>query len=480
MPPPVKSFRVKLRDAIKGHNCLQLDGQGDSSIVFCNPCEKSLKIRPKNEANSIAEHLKSVGHKANVDSAKSGQTQPSIVSSLISKSPAYKLANMMVKCDIPLYKLTNTIFRNYWEDAFKKEMPSRAACLREVENIYKDVMNRIRQAIGNSDIYMILDETTDAKESKVVNVLVGVIDGKEHKSMLCNQEIVQTANAIEIGKVFLRTLNYLFPGQEFYDRVKFVITDAAPYMICCFKNQKAALFKNLVHITCIVHMLHRVAEDVKQNCGTLDKFIGKIKAVLLKSRSRQNRFKEETGLLLPPKAIITRWGSWLTVSLYYLDNWEIVFKFLEKLIAEKIDKSVHLEQIASILNSTSKYKLLKDQMLSIETFRNIPDIIASLENPKLTVTEQLAKLDAAESEISSSLTARNKYIKLVNKNIGLRVMREMQSDLVKVLQYKFVPLTSVDVERSFSQYKAFLRPNRHSFIEENIKFHTIISYNNFM
>lgn len=39
----------------------------------------------------------------------------------------------------------------------------------------------------------------------------------------------------------------------------------------------------------------------------------------------------------------------------------------------------------------------------------------------------------------------------------------------ELASFKYAPITSVDVERSFSMYKSFLRPNRQSFTFDNIK-----------
>lgn len=43
---------------------------------------------------------------------------------------------------------------------------------------------------------------------------------------------------------------------------------------------------------------------------------------------------------------------------------------------------------------------------------------------------------------------------------------------------KFSPITSVDVERSFSSYKTLLTDNRRSFIFENLKESLIVQCNN--
>lgn len=43
--------------------------------------------------------------------------------------------------------------------------------------------------------------------------------------------------------------------------------------------------------------------------------------------------------------------------------------------------------------------------------------------------------------------------------------------------FKYAPLTSVNVERSFSAYKTLLADNRHSFLFENLKKYLIVQCN---
>ena len=43
--------------------------------------------------------------------------------------------------------------------------------------------------------------------------------------------------------------------------------------------------------------------------------------------------------------------------------------------------------------------------------------------------------------------------------------------------FKFAPITSVDVERSFSKYKTLLSDKRYSFTESNFEMHLVVNYN---
>jgi hypothetical protein len=48
----------------------------------------------------------------------------------------------------------------------------------------------------------------------------------------------------------------------------------------------------------------------------------------------------------------------------------------------------------------------------------------------------------------------------------------------KIASFKYAPITSCDVERSFNQYKSILHSNRRSFVFENLKQHIIVACNN--
>lgn len=82
---------------------------------------------------------------------------------------------------------------------------------------------------------------------------------------------------------------------------------------------------------------------------------------------------------------------------------------------------------------------------------------------------------------------------VLKKNVGLAMlkkiknilngelidMKDLPEDLVinDLTYFKYAPITSVNVERSFSAYKTLLTNNRRSFKVENIKKHLIIQCN---
>ena len=54
---------------------------------------------------------------------------------------------------------------------------------------------------------------------------------------------------------------------------------------------------------------------------------------------------------------------------------------------------------------------------------------------------------------------------------------ELELDASDLTCFKYAPVTSCDVERSFSKYKAIVSDNRRSFKFENLKMHVVIQCN---
>eukprot|EP00102_Acyrthosiphon_pisum_P008285 XP_003244687.2 PREDICTED: uncharacterized protein LOC100568926 [Acyrthosiphon pisum] len=135
---------------------------------------------------------------------------------------------------------------------------------------------------------------------------------------------------------------------------------------------------------------------------------------------------------------------------------------------------------------TSNFKVLSESILKLQT-KNMPS------------AESLSIVDNVQTQLKSVQGEPGKkvYEKMENvlsKNIGLKTLKQISSilsgsistmdDLPEDLTtkydlvfYKYAPITSVDVERSFSVYKNLLSHNRRSFKLENIKKHLISQCN---
>jgi hypothetical protein len=129
----------------------------------------------------------------------------------------------------------------------------------------------------------------------------------------------------------------------------------------------------------------------------------------------------------------------------------------------------------------SNFGTLSDSITQLETFglslHHLIKIVQDVEN----------KIQQAGNRVGQDI--KNKLKSVLDKNTGFKTMttiskilngekvsnQNFSDDLNNsdIAYFQFAPITSVDVERSFSKYKNLLSDNRRLFTIENIK-HTLI------
>lgn len=68
--------------------------------------------------------------------------------------------------------------------------------------------------------------------------------------------------------------------------VLLIVTDAAPYMVCAMKALKV-LYPKMIHVTCLAHGLHRVAEFIRSQMKDVNNLISSVKKIFLKVSALQ-------------------------------------------------------------------------------------------------------------------------------------------------------------------------------------------------
>ncbi len=70
------------------------------------------------------------------------------------------------------------------------------------------------------------------------------------------------------------------------------------------------------------YALHNVAEEIRNSYKNVDNLTATVKKIFLKASHCIEILKENYPYLpLPPKPVITKWGSWLDATIYYVDNY---------------------------------------------------------------------------------------------------------------------------------------------------------------
>lgn len=239
----------------------------------------------------------------------------------------------------------------------------------------------------------------------------------------------------------------------------------------------------MVHLTCLAHACHRVAEEVRSKFPMVDQLVGNVK-VFVKASSRVAAFKVMAPrVTLPPAPILTRWGTWIEACIYYSKNFKIV-----KEVVDSFDSSEAASiRIAQKLFSDSE---IEGKLCFLRShFGFLPSAITCLEKSGVTLVEQLALVKTVVNNVERvpgniGKDIKEKMKKVLNKNVGYAMMSSISNvisgetfslgaiecDLVTsdIVYFKYAPIVSVEVERTFSMYKVLLADNRQSFNFENL------------
>ncbi|KAE9521868.1 hypothetical protein AGLY_017750 [Aphis glycines] len=437
-----------------------IDFSTDGHVLYCKMCEIKIKFEKK---YNVSQHIKTDKHQKNVK-RKNEQAQRKVQQLLTNQNSVKSDFNMdlcraMVSANIPLNKLSDNVFRTFLEKYTGKSIPM-GATLRKgyIDDIFNSTLDNMKMEIQQNKIWVSINETCDVEGRFIANVIVGILRPDcPGRIFLLHSEQLDKANHSTICKLFDKAMGIIWP-------------DAAPYMVkagTVLKN----FYTKMIHVTCCAHSLHRIAEQIRGQFGTVDELISDMKKIFRKAPYRVEMFKlEAPGIKLPPEPIITRWGSWIEAPIYYYENFRAICHVVNCLNENDADsirkpllnykkKNVLLsDSLAVVQNVQQKFSLLKGNhgkpvLTKLQTVFK--------KNNGLGLLEKISKI--LDGEDSSELIDFSKF------------PDDYSSD--DIVYFKYAPITSVDVKRSFSAFKTILSNNRRAFEFENLRKHLIIQCN---
>lgn len=400
-----------------------------------------------------------------------------------------------------------------------QSIPSVTTLRRCVAPLYDDLILKLQAKAKNKKIWVSLDETTDTEKRSIANFVFGILDDEKERNncYLVNIAELQNCDATAIATFFTDSLHLLYPngihaahffdfffihlnmfficiysqGYE-YNNILLVVTDAAPAMKSAMKKL-SVIFPKMVHVTCIAHALHRLAEVVRGQFDNVNQLISSMKMVFLKSPARIRYFEENSyGIPHPPSPVLTRWGTWLEAAFYYADYFELIEHIIDGLNENDAESIVRAKAAIKDAN------LFADLIYIKANFSFLPVAITEAEARDRPINAVVSKV----VEIRERLEALNqkvyvnKWKYVIDKNVGFhRIvklnkilqgsaisspdLRDLKSKYAaaEIAAFQYAPLSSADVERVFSQYKNIFRDNRHGFSFENLKKHVVLKCN---
>lgn len=199
------------------------------------------------------------------------------------------------------------------------------------------------------------------------------------------------------------------------------------------------------------------------------------------------------GLSLPPRPVITRWGTWIQAAVYSANNFDQIKAFFDRLDA---DDAQCVAKVNSVLAAPN---LKTDLAFIAANFACLPTAITKLEAKGFSIHESIPVFESIRTNLQA-ISRRKEFLQkfqsVYEKNEGLKTMSRVARVLkggelnetdefinalspaeINALQY--APITSCDVERSFSAYNRVLENCRRSFVFDNLKMHVIIHCNKF-
>ena len=274
MPKPKKLGKLFIKDLEGGENTLAYCAV--SNTILCQCCSSSFAY-DSNITHKITQHLKTGKHKQNVSNCAARQQ---LLSTSFQQDSAKNkffedITSAFIEANIPLYKVNHPSVKRLLEQYTGKSVPDESTLRKNyVTDLYKQAIAKVKAALQGRDIYVILDETTDATGKCIVGVLAGVLDGVSLKTPYLVEFVeVEKVNSAEVVKVLHKSLNRLFQGQFEEEHLRAIISDGASYMLKAGRLLKETVFPHILHVTCLAHALQRVILLIKDEFSAADMLI---------------------------------------------------------------------------------------------------------------------------------------------------------------------------------------------------------------
>ena len=305
-----------------------------------------------------------------------------------------KVTKAFLSADISLYKLNNMHIKNLFCDIGHR-LPFETTGRPTALQLSKDEFRRIRNAVHDKRIFVIVDESTlsctqylnifvivdesTLSCTQYLNILVGSLETAHISYLYDCQPLKCAPNSNIIAQAVDNAVRNLGINRSFFC---LLLRDVAKYMIAAGTILKS-LYPKLFHVTCVAHLLHNCAMKIKSHFEEVDQLIAKLKAVTIKNKTRQAKFSD---ISYPPQIVPARWGSWLNAALHYARNLSEVKAIVESFVGSGImvtQAKVSLQKsglAGQLLKIKDQYECLVKLMEKMESaMYNIKEAVQAIQ-----------------------------------------------------------------------------------------------------
>ncbi|CAH1365042.1 unnamed protein product, partial [Tenebrio molitor] len=120
----------------------------------------------------------------------------------------------------------NPKFNSFLEKYCKRKIPNESSLRKNYLNkCYDSQIQKIRDNIGISDIWISVDETTDVRGNAVANCIVGALRASEFcKPYLLTSKVLERTNSNTVARFVNDSLRVLWPTGSNEEKVKILYT----------------------------------------------------------------------------------------------------------------------------------------------------------------------------------------------------------------------------------------------------------------
>lgn len=404
-----------------------------------------------------------------------------------------ELSSALIAANIPFESLNTIQFRDFLSEWTQQIIPYPSTLRKSYADIcYQETIEKIRGEFENDcKIWLSVDETTDSEGRYIAHAIVApMYSDRFGIQRLINCAELEATNGDTIVEFIEESSRILWPAGIRRNRLQLFVSDAAPYM-----KRAGTLLSNIyyemIHVTCLCHGLHRIAEEVRNTYENADRVIADGKKALLEAPSRVRIFREVApDIRLPPDVCPTRWGKWLESACYYSENFIDVQRAFNALIPDAASVR-RIQRLITKPGLQEQFRVIKDN------FKIVADSIKCLEERQLSMHEAIVIVERMKlqifgaDEVEESIT--QKVINVFAKNTGYQELKEIDrrlqdNDFGELPQgwnreaievFRYASMVSVETERSFSRYKNVLSDNRRSIKLANLSKIVIVHCNTF-